>query len=407
MTDQLLVVELVEPVPASRLTAVATHASKRLGIPVDRVRKLLDARVGPITRALRADKAEVIAEAFEAAGARVVIRLAEPEESEVTPTARTASSPELPAAAAASFGSPSDWGVETGMGWSPPGATEAPPDPSSEPRDLHVSAGEGELASSAPWETTGTDGAIVVTDNDDDYFDDGLDDDFDPTQSHPALAVVRAERGGGRTGADVAHEDSVSDADLDGVDLPPFGARGAEHPAEDEVAAVGEAAPPADAGFDDDEERWPTPAADDPIPVAPPFGGVPAFDADVSVARHTPPPLPWVPRAERSPAGSATPVDDPVLFGGGDDRDDDFDFTTERPQRRTSPEEQEAFREIWDDPVARQRRRTFMGALLVVAVFVFIGLQWWLAQRVEPTVPPSPAAGAADGVGIEVLPPNP
>jgi hypothetical protein len=218
---------------------------------------------------------------------------------------------------------------------------------------------------------------------------------------------VGAERVGGRMGADVADEDSASDADLDGFDLPPFAAPGAAQPAEDEAGAVGEAAPPADAAPDDDEDRWPTPAADDAIPVARPFGGVPAVDLDMPVARHTPPPLPWLPRAERSPAGSATPADDPVLFGVGDDRDDDFDFATERPQRRTSPEEQEAFREIWDDPVARQRRRTFMGALLVVAVFVFIGLQWWLAQRVEPTVSPPPAAGAADGVGIEVLPPNP
>lgn len=46
----------------------------------ERVRKLIEGRTGPITRALRADKADAIAQTFEAAGVRVIIRSAEFEE---------------------------------------------------------------------------------------------------------------------------------------------------------------------------------------------------------------------------------------------------------------------------------------------------------------------------------------
>jgi len=76
------VVEVVERVPDAEVAIVAARVGERLSMPAERVRKLIEGRTGPITRALRADKADAIAQTFEAAGVRVVIRLADPEELE-------------------------------------------------------------------------------------------------------------------------------------------------------------------------------------------------------------------------------------------------------------------------------------------------------------------------------------
>ncbi len=68
------VVEVTQVVPADDVPYVATRVAERLGMPLERVRKLIDDRTGPITRPLRPDKAEVIAQTFEAAGVAVAIR---------------------------------------------------------------------------------------------------------------------------------------------------------------------------------------------------------------------------------------------------------------------------------------------------------------------------------------------
>ena len=69
-----LVVEVTEIVPAEDVPYVAARVAERLGMPLERVRKLIDDRTGPITRPLRPDKADAIAQTFEAAGVVVAIR---------------------------------------------------------------------------------------------------------------------------------------------------------------------------------------------------------------------------------------------------------------------------------------------------------------------------------------------
>ena len=87
VNQRACVVEVVEQVADADVAIVAARVGERLSMPAERVRKLIEGRTGPITRALRADKADAIAQTFEAAGVRVVIRLAEPEELEGVPAA--------------------------------------------------------------------------------------------------------------------------------------------------------------------------------------------------------------------------------------------------------------------------------------------------------------------------------
>jgi hypothetical protein len=86
------IVEVTEVVPAEEVPFVAARVAERLAMPVERVRKLIDARTGPITRPLRPDKAEAIAQTFEAAGVVVAIRPTT-EDDEVEPE-RPAAPPE-------------------------------------------------------------------------------------------------------------------------------------------------------------------------------------------------------------------------------------------------------------------------------------------------------------------------
>ncbi len=74
------VVEVTQVVPADDVPYVAARVAERLGMPLERVRKLIDDRTGPITRPLRPDKAEVIAQTFEAAGVAVAVRPATEED---------------------------------------------------------------------------------------------------------------------------------------------------------------------------------------------------------------------------------------------------------------------------------------------------------------------------------------
>ena len=80
------IVEVIEIVPPEDVPVVAARVAERLAMPVERVQKLIEARVGPITRPLRPDKAEAIAQTFEAAGVIVAIRPAT-EDDEIYETA--------------------------------------------------------------------------------------------------------------------------------------------------------------------------------------------------------------------------------------------------------------------------------------------------------------------------------
>lgn len=94
------IVEVTEIVPAEDVPFVAARVAERLAMPVERVRKLIEARTGPITRPLRPDKAEAIAQTFEAAGVVVAIRPTteddevEPERPAAPPDAARAAPPE-------------------------------------------------------------------------------------------------------------------------------------------------------------------------------------------------------------------------------------------------------------------------------------------------------------------------
>jgi hypothetical protein len=419
MRNQMLVVELVEPVPVARAAAVAALASQHLGIPEGRVRKLLEARVGPITRALRPEKAELIAEAFEAAGARVVVRLAEPEELEGSDVAEEAPRNRV-TIRPAGFGSASEWGFdEAAASWSgAPGAGAA--------------AGEG-------WGVRGT-GQGAYVDPQGEYFDDGddVEEAFDPLASHPleAGAAQAGERTVGAREPEVVQPPdafadtgvvSVADAevleweDVEGEDahgyaevedanddpLVEVGSEADDDPDPANVDEVGEAArPDEDAAAEDADSR------DDAWGEAGPEDAVAAKGESAAAGdspRHVPPPLPWIPRAERAKVESAAPLSSETGFGESDLGDDDFDFSNQRPTRLARPEADDAavYREIWDDPAARQRRRTLLAALLVVGIFVLIGLQWYQANGVgQPFAATMGGGVSAPETSIEVLPPD-
>jgi hypothetical protein len=99
VNQRACVVEVVEQVPEADVAIVAARVGERLAMAPERVRKLIEGRTGPITRALRPDKADAIAQTFEAAGVRVIIRPAEPEELDVPSSAvATATAERAPAA---------------------------------------------------------------------------------------------------------------------------------------------------------------------------------------------------------------------------------------------------------------------------------------------------------------------
>lgn len=73
MAETRFVVEVSEPVPAERVGEVAARIAAGFAMDVDRVRKLLRDRTGPVTKPLPQDKAERVARAFRQAG--VAVRL--------------------------------------------------------------------------------------------------------------------------------------------------------------------------------------------------------------------------------------------------------------------------------------------------------------------------------------------
>jgi hypothetical protein len=113
VNQRACVVEVVEQVPEADVAIVAARVGERLAMAPERVRKLIEGRTGPITRALRPDKADAIAQTFEAAGVRVVIRPAEPEELEVPSAAvATATAERAPAAVPPFPTEPERFGVQ-------------------------------------------------------------------------------------------------------------------------------------------------------------------------------------------------------------------------------------------------------------------------------------------------------
>ena len=87
--DALGVVEIVAPLPTSRVQRVAADASERLDLPVEKLVPLLDNRVGPVTKPLPLGSAQRVAEVLDAVGVEVELR-------SVPPTG-TPDAPEAPA----------------------------------------------------------------------------------------------------------------------------------------------------------------------------------------------------------------------------------------------------------------------------------------------------------------------
>lgn len=73
MSEQRFVVEVARPVPATEVDAVAALVAERLRMDAGRIRTLLDGRTGPVTRPIRADKADAIARVFADAGVEVYV----------------------------------------------------------------------------------------------------------------------------------------------------------------------------------------------------------------------------------------------------------------------------------------------------------------------------------------------
>ncbi|MFO7544708.1 MAG: tetratricopeptide repeat protein [Trueperaceae bacterium] len=73
MSEQRFVVEVARPVPAAEVDAVAALVADWLRMDAGRIRTLLDGRTGPVTRPIRADKADAIARVFADAGVEVYV----------------------------------------------------------------------------------------------------------------------------------------------------------------------------------------------------------------------------------------------------------------------------------------------------------------------------------------------
>ena len=142
------VVEVTRIVPAEDVPYVAARVAERLGMPLERVRKLIDDRTGPITRPLRPDKADAIAQTFEAAGVVVVIRPATEDDEDVAsakpPADLAAAAPEAAAPEAAATAAAATAAAAT-VEASPAEVKPAEPEPA-EPEPAEVEPAEPSLS---------------------------------------------------------------------------------------------------------------------------------------------------------------------------------------------------------------------------------------------------------------------
>ena len=144
------IVEVIRIVPADDVPVVAARVAERLGMPVERVRKLIDGRTGPITKALRPDKADAIAQTFEAAGVAVVIRPAD-EDDDPLLAAPPAMPTDADAASQGGSASASDEAEGDTEADEPEPEPEAEPEPREE-REAEASDDDGASAGgAAPW----------------------------------------------------------------------------------------------------------------------------------------------------------------------------------------------------------------------------------------------------------------
>ncbi len=140
------VVEVEEPVPAEAVTDIAGRVAARLRMDPARVHKLLDGRVGPVTKPLGRAKAEAILHIFEDAGVNVTIRPAHEGDEALAagrpvpaPAAPPEPAPAAPPEAAAAEPDPRP-GPADGAATGPTGAPPAAARPGLTPPSMFVSS---------------------------------------------------------------------------------------------------------------------------------------------------------------------------------------------------------------------------------------------------------------------------
>jgi hypothetical protein len=100
--DTLWVVDVTAPLPPGRVRLVAAEAAARLHLPAEKLVALLENRIGPVTKPLPKASADRVAEVLDLAGADVAIRSAEARD------ASDGDSASAPSAAAAPRGEAAD-----------------------------------------------------------------------------------------------------------------------------------------------------------------------------------------------------------------------------------------------------------------------------------------------------------
>lgn len=138
--DVRYVVDVTAPLSPGRVRFVAAEAAARLQLPVEKLVGLLENRIGPVTKPLARASAERVAEVLDLAGAEVALR----KEGDDPPAAVDGSVP-ASATATASAREPGAGGEEE---VSPPAASARPP--GEETRDANEDALEPEGAEDAP-----------------------------------------------------------------------------------------------------------------------------------------------------------------------------------------------------------------------------------------------------------------
>jgi len=331
--ETLWVVDVTAPLPPGRVRLVAAEAAARLHLPAEKLVALLENRIGPVTKPLPKASADRVAEVLDLAGADVAIRSAASPEAEEAPQAQEPSAASEVVdghAQAAEDGGPM-------AGERPISAPQRPTD-ASESRAPEADDAEASVADANAAEGDAT--ADVPTDAADGAPRDG-----------PDVVVGRAGRGPvsapPETGEARAWPDDLSERDEDDAML---GAWRRRTPAEPYPPEPDQGPP------DEPSARRTAPA---------PPGAAPAGPAAT--------PAPGVPDGVEGPG--ALDIDDE------DEDEDEWAF---------------GFRDPFAEAERRDRalRRWTLGVALLVAVAVFLALQWaYSVPGPEGTAPPAYEAG--------------
>lgn len=403
--NDLGVVEIVAPLPASRVQRVAADASARLDLPVEKLVPLLDNRVGPVTKPLPRASAQRVADVLDAVGVEVEVR------SVPAPDAPTPDAPRNDDAARtddvgdATDGDATDDDATDGGAAPDAGATPTPPPSDAAPTDPPEATAPG-----ATWRPP-----LLPRDDAADATADATDDATDDADDVPARPT--AAKGDAETPPEAAHPEAV----------PPEGRPVEASAGPEDRAAEADApdAPAPDVPGPDAPASGPTVSSEagsgGDVPNAPPEGtldddpwqGVlePDEDDDVFGAWTTPRATPPAPSRATPDATEAAPAPSPQAAVAGGAADDDGDDDAEREAEvatdgggaggasggasdaarpaDTSPWIRSGFDEDdvrWAagtrDPFAeaerRERavRRLVLGVALALAIGVFGVLQW-------------------------------